>query len=96
MKYIEYSNKLIYDIINEWSHGLPDSDLTPSELRSLIEKDLEEWLEWTEQEDTSRSPNTVWMSMGYLVDLVTREVWKRNKRYLEELYEDRKNIQKNQ
>lgn len=84
MKYTEYSSKLIDQLIDEWSHGLPDESLTQSELHQFIRDDLRESIEWVEE----TSPKTVYMSLDYMVNTVTRAVWNRNKKYLEELYED--------
>lgn len=95
MKYTEYSYKLLTDLIDEWSHGLPDTELTYEDLHSLIEKDLSESIEWVDLDDISPHSKRFWMSMKYVVHQVAIAVWWRNKRYLEEFYENRNNIQKN-
>lgn len=84
MKYTEYNSKLIDQLIDEWSHGLPDDSITQSELYQFIRDDLRESIEWVEE----TSPKTVYMSLDYMVNTITRAVWDRNKKYLEELYED--------
>lgn len=88
MKYTEYNSKLIDQLIDEWSHGLPDESLTQSELHQFIRDDLRESIEWVDLEDTHNNSKAIWMSMDYVVNTVTRAVWKRNKKYLEEMYED--------
>lgn len=87
MKYIQYNSRLITDLIDEWSHGLPDSSLTQAELYQMVKEDLESSLSWEEHPTAA-----VAMSISYLTNIVTREVLKRNKKYLEKYYGNRKDI----